>query len=259
MPEEKAKAKLARPEDVLARAGVSEETLENGVLRVVKFTQTIVTNAAVRAQLRSRGMNATELQKATDLLTVVCQIPNEPQVVSDDAIREAFNFIDAHDEEVHGVVNAALRYNHPEQHEFLTKNIGPAKGMLAVVNMRTFMARWDELASGETREQTRDTDRKALALAEKRGLPKDLMASLRANLGIVADLNPETETVDDRVFRVRRLEALVELRKWYLEWSEIAGIAIKRRDHLISLGLASRRASSGATPEDAEDLGGPTD
>ena len=96
-------------------------------------------------------------------------------------------------------------------------------------------------------------------MAEKHGLPKDLMASLRANLGIVADLNPETETVDDREFRVKRLEALLELRKWYLEWSEIAGIAIKRRDHLISLGLASRRASSGATPEDPEDLGGPTD
>ena len=67
MPEEKAKAKLTTPEDVLARAGVSEETLEKGVLRVVKFTQTIVTNPAVRAQLRSRGMNAPELKKATDL------------------------------------------------------------------------------------------------------------------------------------------------------------------------------------------------
>ncbi len=256
MPEESVKT---TPEEVISRSGVSEETLENAVVRVVKFTQGIVTNAAIRAQLRSRGMNAAELKNATDLLAVVCQIPEEPQVVGDDAVRAAFNFIDANDEEVHGVVNASLRHNYPEQHEYLTKGIGPAKGMLALVNMRTFMARWDELASGETRPQTRETDRKALALVEKRGLRTELMAALRANLKIVEDLNPETEAIRDQAFRVRRLEALVALRNWYLEWSDIARIAIKRRDHLISLGLASRRTSSGSTSEEPEDLGGPLD
>ena len=253
MPEETVKT---TPEEVISRSGVSEETLENGVLRVVKFTQSVVTNAAIRAQLKSRGMNAAELKNATDLLAVVCQIPDEPQVVGDDAIRAAFNFIDANDEEVYGIVNASLRHNYPEQHGYLTKGIGPAKGMLALVNMRTFVVRWDELASGETRPQTRKTDREALALAETRGLRAELMTALRANLKIVEDLNPETEAIRDQAFRVRRLEALVALRKWYLEWSEIARIAIKRRDHLISLGLASRRTGSGSTTDEPEDLGG---
>jgi hypothetical protein len=34
---------------------------------------------------------------------------------------------------------------------------------------------------------------------------------------------------------------LVALRAWYEEWSEIARVAVTRRDQLIRLGLASRK------------------
>jgi hypothetical protein len=48
-----------------------------------------------------------------------------------------------------------------------------------------------------------------------------------------------------------RQDALVALRAWIEEWSEVARAVITRRDHLILLGLASRR-KSGAEDEEEE-------
>lgn len=44
-------------------------------------------------------------------------------------------------------------------------------------------------------------------------------------------------------------EALVALRHWFEEWSEIARVALTRRNHLISVGLAKRKASKPSTPD----------
>ncbi len=38
-------------------------------------------------------------------------------------------------------------------------------------------------------------------------------------------------------------EAMMALRHWYEEWSEIARASISRRDYLILLGLAKRKSS----------------
>ena len=48
------------------------------------------------------------------------------------------------------------------------------------------------------------------------------------------------------------LELLFELRDWYVEWSGIARLTIKRRDYLIRLGLATKR------PKDDLDIADPT-
>jgi hypothetical protein len=36
-------------------------------------------------------------------------------------------------------------------------------------------------------------------------------------------------------------EALLKLKSWYDEWSDVARVVITRRDHLIRLGLAKRK------------------
>jgi hypothetical protein len=48
-------------------------------------------------------------------------------------------------------------------------------------------------------------------------------------------------------------EALLDLRDWYVEWAGIARLVVKRRDYLILLGLAERRASGGSEDLDIVD------
>jgi hypothetical protein len=43
--------------------------------------------------------------------------------------------------------------------------------------------------------------------------------------------------------RERRREGLRQIHAWLASWSEIARSVVTRRDHLIHLGLAKRRAS----------------
>jgi hypothetical protein len=52
---------------------------------------------------------------------------------------------------------------------------------------------------------------------------------------------------------------MLDRRAWYEGWGEIARSAIKRRDHLMRLGLASRRASEkgeGEEPRESVPRGG---
>ncbi len=58
---------------------------------------------------------------------------------------------------------------------------------------------------------------------------------------------PKVDVEAERKREAELEQALLKLRAWYAEWSEIARASIKRRDHLIALGLA-RRKSGDKTP-----------
>ena len=45
-----------------------------------------------------------------------------------------------------------------------------------------------------------------------------------------------------------RLEALRALRAWYIDWAETARVVLTRRDHLIRVGLATRKRSQPPMP-----------
>ncbi len=52
--------------------------------------------------------------------------------------------------------------------------------------------------------------------------------------------------------------ALLELRDWYFEWSEIARQVITRREHLIRMGLAERRNKDASEETDELEVTDPT-
>lgn len=49
-------------------------------------------------------------------------------------------------------------------------------------------------------------------------------------------------TVDPATEAAELRAAKVEVYAWYVEWREVAKADIKRRDHLIQLGVAQRKA-----------------
>ncbi len=82
-------------------------------------------------------------------------------------------------------------------------------------------------------------------------LSKDERARLRKLLAVAtaspdaADLPPKAlaDAAKDATKAAEQREARVALWAFCTEWSEVAKADIKRRDHLIQLGLAKRKAS----------------
>jgi hypothetical protein len=135
----------------------------------------------------------------------------------------------------------------PEQAAFVLDGIGPAEGIEAVVATRHLLDRLDALESSPAREATRAADHAALELLATRTLDRARRTELRAVVTVAQQSTGETPTT--RIAKAQqvaeeRKAALDALRAWLDEWSDVARTCIKRRDHLISLGLATRRPRS---------------
>jgi hypothetical protein len=93
---------------------------------------------------------------------------------------------------------------------------------------------------GDTRQRLADGAGRVADLAgavdHAVGDSTELVSTAKA--GTPSGLSAEQIAAEDAAFEA----ALVELRAWYDEWSEIARLIIKRRDLLIRLGLAERRS-----------------
>jgi hypothetical protein len=138
---------------------------------------------------------------------------------------------------------AALRRRFPQHELFVFADLGETADGEVVLSVATFLARLEALRSGPDRVATREEDHAALVLLAARGIDAETCQRLhdlvRAATGIdEAPLAPEDDHVPERE------RALVELHRWVEEWSTTARAVVKRRDALISLGLAKRRTSS---------------
>ncbi|MCU0687899.1 MAG: hypothetical protein MUF34_37585 [Polyangiaceae bacterium] len=116
--------------------------------------------------------------------------------------------------------------------------------------------RLDALASSPDRQPTREADRAALATLEARGLGAAERERLR---GLVqrAESTPAVDPADaagDEAAQKKYLADLSALRGWFVEWAKTARVAVKRKDYLIRLGLAKRKASAKAGGDTEPDV-----
>ena len=173
--------------------------------------------------------------------------------VEDPKVRAALKYVDTRDEWFFKMLGAVWKYNFPEQLAFVLKgDLGPSTGIQSVLNMGIALDRLDVLDKGPERKATRKQDTAALALLAERKIDGQFRATMRKHVNVAQDVTPVTlgEVTPSTDPEVARLEALVELRKFYEEWSEVAKATIKRRDYLIRMGLASRRAPTTPEPTD---------
>ena len=242
-------------EELIKSSGVTRETLDATPKRAVQMLDAIAKNRGIRREFVLRGYDTAAQQRAINLIATICTTPEvDVPEVTNNAMAVSVNFVDSRDDEVFAVIDAAWEYNYPEQYAYATKNIGPASGIQSVVNTGVLLKRLDTMYSGAEREATRKQDREALQLLARRGVAPSLRDELAKHVKIVDELQQDEPLPDTSAYELRRVEALVELRKWFVEWSGIARVAIKRRDYLISLGLASRRRSSSSDDNDGVDL-----
>lgn len=105
----------------------------------------------------------------------------------------------------------------------------------------TFLDRLDELEKSAERKSTRKDDHAALATLAKRGFDAKERKRLRDLVNLVQsspELADEAEGAEEE-----KQAALVQLRAWFDDWTSTARSVVGRRDHLIRLGLAKRRAN----------------
>ncbi len=96
--------------------------------------------------------------------------------------------------------------------------------------------------------------RAALATLTERGLDAKGRARLAS---LVRDARSEEDP--ERTKRIAAWEqAQLELRDWFTEWAEVARLVLKRRDHQITLGLATRRVSDDERKRDELEILDPT-
>ena len=126
-----------------------------------------------------------------------------------------------------------------------------------MASVTTFLDRLDELESSKERKATRKADQAALDKLAERGIGKDERTRLRKLLAIATG-SPDVTTITPKaaaeaekhaIKAAEQREARVALWAFWTEWSECAKADIKRRDHLIQLGLAKRKTGKKAKAE----------
>lgn len=223
----------------------SRQTLDQTPSRVHQFLQGVGTKNSIRSQLSTRGYTAKVHARGWRLLEATSGFFEDGVTdgeADDSAVRDAIIEIDAWDEPGFRVINASLRARHPAQHAFLTQGLRASTGAESVTTVTTLLDRLDDLESSPEREATRQDDHAALATLSERGIGKEERERLRSLVKRAQDFAEHFDSPAEQARREKRMhDALIELRLWFEEWSEIARVTLKRRDELIRLGLASRR------------------
>jgi hypothetical protein len=146
------------------------------------------------------------------------------------------------------VASASLKGRFPNVHEWLFLNLTQTDGPAVVISVGTFLQRLNKLAS----EPSLGADAAAArSLLEARGLNASIVAvasELIAQLGAVEPAQPAAP-VDPEA----QAAAESAMWRWYLEWGEIARVAVTDRQLLRELGfLNAKRPVADEGPAVAE-------
>ncbi len=222
---------------------VGAETLEGTPVRLMLLLRGIGTQKAARETLRGCGYTAKEHARGWELLHR-CSGFIEGTEGEDTAVAETIAEVDAWDEPNYSIADASLRHRHPEQHAFVFQDLKASRGVAAVVGVHTFLSRLDALEASPDRAETRDADHAALATLAVRGITagerKRVWKLVQKAESLTEDASPEVTQLS----AAEQTSRLREARAFYEEWSQIARTLIGRRDLLIRLGLAQRKASA---------------
>lgn len=220
-----------------AASNISELTLEQAPARLLKFLQGVAVDVAIarlfRDELGWSPQRAAEGWALFELLKAASVVP--PPTV-ENRVERAIIACESWQSSGLARVRTVLEATHPEQARFFFHDFAAGKGMTAVLNATTFLKRRAVLVK-------RRTDADALAMIVAAGTSKRELDALEENVNAArfgeVPINIDSPQTD---FRALRLAALRTIHAWVTMWSDLARTVITRRDQLIRLGIAKRRA-----------------
>ena len=250
----------------------SDSLLEETPSRVTRFISGVGGSAVIRTLLENAGMRDADVEEGTRLLTACLALPPAEAAKRDSAgaqqQRNAVAALDAWDEPNFARYQAALDRRFPAVGERMFRDLTASTGAAAVQGVATLLLRVDgcehAARNGEDQKASdavataselfRDVPaaecKGAVELLAQRGLDRDERTRLG---GLVQVALGSTESVElqpaaEAARNAKRRDAQRALKGWFEEWSTTARAVISRRDLLIRLGLAKRKAPAPKTP-----------
>ncbi len=229
----------------VAGATVLEET----PARALTFLRGIADNAVIHAQLAGAGFTADDYQQGWALLHAASGYNPTPVAAPEKSPAfKSMQELDGWDEDGFRRIRAALDRLHPDQGAFVfAGGLAASTGPAAVLGVKTLLARLTDLESGDDRKATRKADHAALKTLSGRGITKEERARLQTLVDTAQTLEAPA-ALPDASTPAERQEALVKLYGWYKDWTETARSVVKKRSHLITLGLAKRKKAERSKP-----------
>ncbi|MBN1612086.1 MAG: hypothetical protein JW940_35975 [Polyangiaceae bacterium] len=211
-----------------------QQQIEAAPERALLFLRAVATNQRIRYAMASVGYTDAEQAEGWQLLLAASgYAAPKPSHDADAAARQAIIELDDWDEAGYRRIHAALERLHPEQDTIVFAGLEANRGPSAVLGVAILLDRLDQLEAGSAE------DRAAIATLQKRGITPSVRQHLRGLLSLAQTAKPaETPVVESVPSNQQALEALYA---WHRDWSETARAIIRRRDHLILMGLAKRR------------------
>jgi hypothetical protein len=220
--------------------------LESAPERTLPFLRAIATNQQIRFAMAGAGYGDAEQAEGWQLLLgATGYAAQKLGLDADAAARQAITELDNWDESGYRRIHAALERLHPEQDAFVFAGLEASRGPTAVLGVAKLLDRLDQLEKGS------EADRAAVATLEKRGINAKTREHLRHLVAVAQAAKPMDQPADPPVNDVQQ-KALESLNAWHRDWSETARAVIRRRDHLILMGLAKRRSHKDEDPNTDE-------
>ncbi len=203
-------------------------------------------NPRIASALMKYGFSDADLQEGWTLLLAVGRVTLDTHAPRADA--DTIRKLDEWEDCWFPIAAGTLAHRFPAVHAQVFKNLSPTDGPSVAVSVRTFIERLDQMAVGAGAYGADGPQAKAIL--EARGLTPSVLNEARALLETAANFANVVALMaaqESKTFE----KAENELWEWYLEWSEIARVAIGQDLLLRQLGLLSTRSS---TATDMDDL-----
>lgn len=164
--------------------------------------------------------------------------------------------LDAWENQWFPITQAALDRRFPAVSARFFLNLVQTEGPEVAISVRTFVDRYDELA---TSDKFGAEGKKAQELLAQRGVTAAVVEEAKALLTRLTQVAEPAEAVSAEQQEEELEAAEAAMWAWYLEWSKIARIAVKQRPLLRQLGfLAVRRGEEEADDETSTTPATPT-
>jgi len=140
------------------------------------------------------------------------------------------------------IAMATLERRFPAVHAQVFKNLSQTSGPAVAVSVGTFIERFDEMAAGAGAYGAEGVA--AATVLAARGLSAAVIAEARGLLDTVGKIavEPNVASLDEDQEALAKAE--VALWAWYLEWSQIARIAVTQRSLLKQMGFIATHTKS---------------
>jgi hypothetical protein len=203
-------------------------------------------NSRIATSLAMHGFTENDMMEGWELLQALGKMRFDTVLLPTDV--QTIQALDTWENVWFPIASAALARRYPASHAHLFLNLSQTEGPEVAVSIRTLLDRLDVMSKGEAPYGAEGT--KAAELLAARGMTGAVIAEARNMLATLAKVAPPLVPLSVEEQREQQAEAERAVWEWYLEWSQVARVAIRQRSLLRQLGfLGDRPAEEEDEPE----------